>query len=79
MATATLTSKGQVTIPKELRDALQLETGDRLEFVLEPDGSVRVVPVTSSLKELKRLVPKPAKALTLDEMDSAIARGAQRK
>ena len=79
MATATLTSKGQVTIPKELRDALKLETGDRLEFILDADGTVRLLPVTSSLKELKQLVPKPGKALTLTAMERAIARGAQRK
>lgn len=79
MATATLTSKGQVTIPKELRDALKLETGDRLEFILDADGTVRLVPVTSSLTELKQLVPKPGKALTLAAMERAIARGAQRK
>ena len=79
MATATLTSKGQVTIPKELRDALKLETGDRLEFILDADGTVRLVPVTSSLTELKQLVPKPGKTLTLAAMERAIARGAQRK
>ena len=41
---ATITSKGQVTIPKEIRDALGLDAGTEVEFVLEDDGSVRVRP-----------------------------------
>lgn len=73
---ATLTSKGQVTIPKTVRDALHLRTGDRLDFILEPDGTVRVLPITGSVKRLKGMLPKPARALTLEEMDEAIAKGA---
>lgn len=73
---ATLTSKGQVTIPKEVRDALHLRTGDRLDFVVQTDGTVRVLPITGSVKRLKSLLPKPSRPLTLDEMDAAIVRGA---
>ena len=73
---ATLTSKGQVTIPKAVRDALHLRTGDRLDFILEADGTVRVMPITGSVKRLKGMLPKPPRALTLGEMDDAIAKGA---
>ncbi|MGE3297937.1 MAG: AbrB/MazE/SpoVT family DNA-binding domain-containing protein [Porticoccaceae bacterium] len=73
---ATLTSKGQVTIPKAVRDALHLRTGDRLDFILEADGTVRVLPITGSVRRLKGILPKPARALTLEEMDDAIAKGA---
>ncbi|GMU47772.1 MAG: hypothetical protein AMXMBFR26_25540 [Porticoccaceae bacterium] len=73
---ATLTSKGQVTIPKAVRDALHLRTGDRLDFILEPDGTVRVLPITGSVKRLKGLLPKPSRTLTVEEMDDAIAKGA---
>lgn len=73
---ATLTSKGQVTIPKAVRDALHLRTGDRLDFIVEADGTVRVLPITGSVKRLKGMLPKPARALTLEEMDDAIAKGA---
>lgn len=73
---ATLTSKGQVTIPKAVRDALHLRTGDRLDFIVEADGTVRVLPITGSVNRLKGLLPKPARALTLEEMDDAIAKGA---
>lgn len=73
---ATLTSKGQVTIPKAVRDALHLRTGDRLDFILEADGTVRVLPITGSVRRLKGILPKPSRTLTLEEMDDAIARGA---
>ncbi len=44
----TLTSKGQVTIPKDVREKLQLETGDKLEFLLHEDGRLELLPITSS-------------------------------
>ena len=69
---ATLTSKGQVTIPKAVRDALHLRSGDRLDFVLEADGTVRVLPVKGSVKALKGILPKPARAVSLEEMEQAI-------
>lgn len=76
---ATMTSKGQITIPKSVRDLLQLRTGDRVDFVVENDGTVVLVPVTHSVKSLKGMLPKPAKAVTLDEMNEAIARGVTSK
>jgi AbrB family looped-hinge helix DNA binding protein len=76
---ATLTTKGQVTIPKAVRDALALRSGDRIDFRVEADGSARIVPVTKSVRALKGMLPKPVRALRLDEMDAAIARGAARR
>lgn len=77
---ATLTSKGQVTIPKAVRDTLRLHVGDRLEFLLDPDGSVRIVPATRSVRELKALLPPPKRALSLEQIDALIAeRGARKK
>lgn len=73
---ATLTSKGQITIPKAVRDTLHLHTGDRLEFMIEKDGSIRIIPAVSSVTELKGLVPPPHRTLSLEEMDEAIAKGA---
>ena len=72
----TITSKGQVTIPKPIRDALHLSVGDRVEFLVEPDGTIKVIPVTASVTELKGIVPPPKRTLSLDEMDQAIAEGA---
>lgn len=73
---ATLTSKGRVTIPKAVRDALLLGTGDRLDFILEADGTVRMLPITGSVKRLKGILPKPPRARTIEEMNDAIAKGA---
>ena len=77
MATV-ITSNGQVTIPKPVRDKLKLHTGDRLDFIVESDGTARIVPVTASIKELKGLVPAPKRKLSLEDMDKAIAKGASK-
>jgi len=71
-----LNSKGQVTIPKVIRDALHLRAGNRLELILEPDGGVRMLPITGSVQRLKDMLPQPTHLLTLAEMDTAIAQGA---
>ncbi|WNM63857.1 AbrB/MazE/SpoVT family DNA-binding domain-containing protein [Candidatus Nitrospira neomarina] len=72
MAVATLTSKGQITLPKEIREQLQLQPGDRVEFLVEPDGRVTVWPVTSDVTILKGLIPKPKQPVTLEAMRAAI-------
>jgi antitoxin PrlF len=71
MATATITAKGQTTIPKSVRERLHLGPGDRVEFIIQDDGTALMVPATLSLAELKASIPLPARALTLDEMDEA--------
>ena len=79
MPSATLTSKGQITIPKEVRDALGLETGDRIEFVAEKEGEYKVVPATKDVRHLKGLVPKPPKPVSVEDMNRAIARRLSRR
>jgi len=74
MATATITSKGQITLPKEVREALGVGTGDRVEFVAEPDGVYRVIAATRDIKQLKGLVPKPPTPVTVEAMKRAVAR-----
>ncbi|WP_022953031.1 AbrB/MazE/SpoVT family DNA-binding domain-containing protein [Leucothrix mucor] len=70
---ATLTSKGQVTIPKQARDALNLDAGDRVEFIIDDDGRLFILPVTRSVKTLKGMLPKPTFPVSLEAMDEAIA------
>lgn len=77
MRTATLTSKGQLTLPKEVRAALGVGPGDRVDFVRMEDGNFAVLPATQSVKSLNGLIPKPKKAVSLGDMDKAIARGAE--
>jgi len=76
---STITSKGQITVPKNVREQLNLAPGDRLEFFVEDDGTLRVVPVSTSVTALKGMVPKPSRPVTLDEMDEAIRRGPTNK
>ena len=75
MPTATMTTKGQVTIPKEIREHLKIETGDRLSFVVQEDGSVVVKPITRDVRELGGLLRRPEqRSVSLREMDEGIAR-----
>jgi AbrB family looped-hinge helix DNA binding protein len=79
MAASTLTSKGQTTIPKEIRELLGLEPGDKLDFIVEADGRVVLRPATLDVRELRGLLRKKGrKAVSLDEMGRAIAEGAMR-
>jgi antitoxin PrlF len=79
MAVATLTSKGQTTIPKEIRDLLGLEPGDKLDFVVESDGRVVLRPATLDVRQLRGLLRRQGrKPVSVEEMDKAIAQGASR-
>ena len=77
MTAATLTSKGQLTLPKDVRDALGVGPGDRVDFVKMEDGNFAVLPATHTVKRLKGLIPSPKKAVSLEDMDRAIANGAK--
>ncbi len=74
MATTTLTSKGQVTLPKNVRDDLKLQAGDKLEFVKQGDQYV-LKPRTRSAMELAGCLHRPGmKPLTIEEMDEAVGK-----
>jgi antitoxin PrlF len=78
MASATVTSKGQVTIPKRVRDALRLSPGDRIEFLIEKSGKVSVRPGKGDIADLKGILSRTGnKAVSLSEMERAVARGAR--
>ncbi len=80
MTTATITSKGQITIPVDVRRSLNVEAGDRIEFVEVAPGGFEFFAATRSVKELKGMFGKPAKSASIDEMNKAIAmRGAAAK
>ena len=70
---ATMTSKGQITIPKAARDALQLHPGDRVEFIFGDDGRLFLLSTTRPIGSLKGMLPKPARTVSLEEMDEAVA------
>jgi AbrB family looped-hinge helix DNA binding protein len=73
MPSATVTSKGQITIPAEVRAALGVSFGDRIEFVEVEKGKFVIVPATCSVQELKGLISKPGKPVSIEEMNGAIA------
>ncbi len=77
MTTATVTSKGQITIPADVRQSLHVDAGDRVEFVeLEP-GQYLLIAANRSVTELKGMFGKASKVVSIDEMSQAIAsRGA---
>jgi antitoxin PrlF len=73
MPSATLTSKGQITIPAEVRAALGVSFGDRIDFVEVEKGRFVIVPATCSVQALKGIIPKPKKPVSIEEMNGAIA------
>lgn len=73
MATATVTSKGQITIPADVRHALNVEAGDRVEFVEVEPGRYEFVAATRSVTELKGMFGKARRTVSIQEMDRAIA------
>jgi len=73
MATATVTSKGQITIPAQVRASLGLDTGDRIEFVDLGQGKFAIMAATHSVKDLKGLIRKPARPVSIEDMNQAIA------
>ncbi|MFT4216487.1 MAG: AbrB/MazE/SpoVT family DNA-binding domain-containing protein [Micropruina sp.] len=76
MSTATLSSKGQVTIPKDVRDDLGLTTGSKVMFVKLSNNQYRIVPRTGHVSDLIGMLHDPgSQPLTLAEIDEAIADG----
>jgi len=79
MTTSTVTTKGQVTIPLDVRRRLGLNAGDRIEFVDGGDGTFAIKPAIDGVRSLKGLLRKPAKPVSIDGMKALVrARGARR-
>ena len=70
---ATITSKGQITLPVSVRRALKIKTGDKLDLVVTEDGEIRGKPISSSLSALADVLPPAKRTLSLEEMDAAIS------
>lgn len=77
MTTATVSSKGQITIPANVRQSLQVVAGDRVEFVEVEPGRFEFFAATRSVRELKGMFGKARKSVSIEDMNKAIAtRGA---
>ena len=74
MAAATLTSKGQITVPAAVREALGVDAGDRVEFVEIAPGRYEFIAATGSVTALKGMFGKPRKTVSIKEMNAVIAK-----
>lgn len=74
---AMLSSKGQATIPKAVRDRLQIKPGDRFKFFFHPDGVI-ILPKISTAR-LKGIIPRPAKPVSVEKIGRAIEEGATQR
>ncbi|MHC4392452.1 MAG: AbrB/MazE/SpoVT family DNA-binding domain-containing protein [Planctomycetota bacterium] len=72
MPSAKVTSKGQVTIPKEIRHALRLDAGDRVAFRLRSDGIVEMLPETIDLLSLFGAMTPARRGVTIEDMKDAV-------
>ena len=70
---AIVTSKGQVTLPASLREKLGIRAGSKLHFSLQADGRLEIEVINGTLKDLKGILPKPARALALEEMEAVLS------
>lgn len=72
MPTATVTSKGQITIPVKVRKALGLKPGVRIDFYETADGEYALRPKTGSIMEMRGCLTQSGPPVTIDEMNQAI-------
>lgn len=79
MPITTLTSKGQITLPKQIRDAFRLKPGDPVEFLVARDGGVSVRAPRGDVRDLKGLLRSSRRrTMSLEDMERAIARRGDR-
>jgi len=76
MPSTTVTTKGQVTIPKAVRDELGLKEGDRVAFRVLEDGTVIVEPETTEFSDLRGILKPKRKGVSISDMDKAIRKRA---
>ncbi len=72
---STITSKGQITVPGAIRKKFNFNTGDKVDFIEDGSGNIILQPVKKSIKDLKGLIVKPQKKITLEDMQKAIEKG----
>jgi antitoxin PrlF len=76
MSTAKLTTKGQITIPKPIREALGVDAGDRVVFLVREDGVVEMRPRTRDLLSLAGMLTPLRRGISVEEMELAVAEAA---
>lgn len=75
MATASITSKGQITLPIEVRKKLGLKPGDKVRFIENENGEYILKPKTGSIMDMEGILKWTGKPVTIEEMNETIAKG----
>jgi AbrB family looped-hinge helix DNA binding protein len=78
-STSTVTSKGQVTIPKAIREELGVGPGDRVVFIRGSDGKIVVEPQTVDVRSLRGVIEPKRRGVTIEQMNEAIRKAGTRK
>ena len=76
MSEARMTSKGQITVPRDVRLKLNLKPGDRVLLIVEDDGAVRMRAANRDISSLIGILPPPKRKATLEEIEESIGRAA---
>ena len=69
-----MTSRGQITIPIQFREILNIKEGEKVEFILKGEQMI-IIPINRDISSLKGALPKPAKVLSCNEMEKVIKKG----
>ncbi len=72
MTASTLSGKGQTTIPMDIQRFLNVKPGDKIQYFIEIDGRVSLLPKTLSVKGLKGVLPKPSRTVSIEEMNEVV-------
>lgn len=76
MPSSTITSKGQITVPKEIREHLKLKPGDRIDFVKDRSGRISLKAINTDFMSMRGILKSKRKEpLSIEEMNEVIARG----
>ena len=77
MFSTTVTDNGQITIPQEIRDYLKLDSGSKIDFVIDESGQVKILTLNLSVEEVSGILHRPGiRKATIEEMEVAISEGA---
>ena len=78
MPTATLTSKGQITLPKQIREVMGVSAGDHISFRVQENGKIYVEPENVDLMSLRGILKTSVRGVTVEDMNEAIEKAASR-
>ncbi len=77
MASTIVSDRGQITIPEEIRDYLKLNAGSKIEFVIDEQGQVKIIPLKFSVEDLSGILHYPGiEKVTIEDMENAIQEAA---